>query len=196
MSAALRGVTVTPVALLTVTVTDREVEPPGPVQLRVKMVVAASAPVEAPLLLVGFDPLQPALAVQALALVVLQISMAALPAVTTVGLAVSVMVGAGAETVTVNDAEPVPPGPLQANVKDDVLFNAGTSSVPLVSLAPLHAPEAVHAVALVVLQLRVVEPPEATVAGVALKVTVGRGAAMLTVTFAAAEPPAPVQLNE
>ena len=173
MSAALRGLTVTPMALFTVTVTERAAEPPGPVQLKVKMVVAASVPVEVPPLLVGFDPLQPPLAVQALAFVVLQLSIATLPEVTTIGVEVSVMVGAGEETVTVNDAVPMPPRPLQSSVKDDVLPSAVISSVPLVGLLPLHAPEAVHAVALVAFQSSVVEPPESTVAGVAVKVTVG-----------------------
>jgi hypothetical protein len=47
---------------------------------------------------------------------------------------------------------------------------------PLVALAPLQPPEAVHAVALVLLQVRVDVPPDATLVGFAVRSTVGAGA--------------------
>ena len=50
----------------------------------------------------------------------------------------------------------------------------------MVGTAPDHPPEAVQEVALVVDQLKVELPPEATLAGLALKETVG-GAATVTV---------------
>jgi hypothetical protein len=78
-------------------------EPPGPEQVSVKVVVVVSAPVDW-LPLVALAPLQPPLAVQLVALVELQVSVAALPLVTLVGDAVSVTVGGGAAaTVTVVD---------------------------------------------------------------------------------------------
>lgn len=62
-------------------------------------------------------PLQPAEAVHEVALVVLQVSVEALPVATLVGLAVNVTVGAG-NTVTgaVADADGVPEAPAQVNV--------------------------------------------------------------------------------
>jgi hypothetical protein len=66
--------------------------------------------------------------------------------------------------------------------------------VPLAGLVPLQAPDAVHAVALVELQLNVAAPPLATTSGDALNVTDG---ATLTVTFnGKLGPPAPAQVSE
>ena len=68
---------------------------------------------------------------------------------------------------------------------------------PLVPRVPVQPPEAVHEVALVELQLRVELPPNATVVGLALKLTVGAGD-VVTVTVAdwgALLPPAPVQVS-
>jgi len=67
--------------------------------------------------------------------------------------------------------------------------------VPLVGWLPVHAPEAVHVVALVEDQLKVVLPPLVTLEGLALKFTVGAGGAVTdTVTDCVADPPAPVQV--
>jgi hypothetical protein len=79
-------------------------------------VVALSAPVET-LPLMPRVPLQPAVAMHETALVVLQLSVEALPVATVVGLAVNVTVGAG-NTVTgaVADAGVVPAAPAQVKV--------------------------------------------------------------------------------
>ena len=58
-------------------------------------------------------PLQPPEAVQPVALVDDQFSVAAAPLATLLGVAVSVTVGAGGLTVTVADALALPPAPLQ-----------------------------------------------------------------------------------
>ena len=58
-------------------------------------------------------PLQPPEAVQPVALVDDQFSVAAAPLATLVGVAVSVTVGAAGVTVTVADALALPPAPLQ-----------------------------------------------------------------------------------
>jgi hypothetical protein len=90
--------------------------PPAPVQVSEYMVV----PVRAPVLwvpLVANAPLQPPEAVHEVALVEPQVSVAAPPLATVVGLAVSVAVGTGlAVTVTVAAAAVlVPPGPVQVS---------------------------------------------------------------------------------
>lgn len=59
---------------------------------------------------------------------------------------------------------------------------------PLRSLLPLHAPDAMQDVALLLLQVRVATPPESTVLGLAPMVTVG---AELTGVDDDPEPPAP-----
>jgi hypothetical protein len=63
-------------------------------------------------------------------------------------------------------------------------------------LAPDHAPEAVHAIALLDDQVNVDALPRSTVLGLALKLTVGEGF-VLTVTVAdcAALPPLPVHVS-
>ena len=66
--------------------------------------------------LVATDPDQPPEAVQAVALLELQLSVEALPLATLLGLALSVTVGAAALTVTVADWEAVPPEPVHASV--------------------------------------------------------------------------------
>ena len=68
--------------------------------------------------------------------------------------------------------------------------------VPLTALVPDQAPEAAHEVALVAAQVNVELPPLATVAGFAVKVTVGVGEVTETVTDCVAFPPPPVQLSE
>jgi hypothetical protein len=68
--------------------------------------------------------------------------------------------------------------------------------LPLVALAPLQPPVAVHEVALAEFHVSVDAPPLATEAGFAASVTVTAG---ITVTLAVATllvPPAPVQVNE
>jgi hypothetical protein len=186
---------VTPVALFTVTETDCAADPPGPLQLRVYMVVVVIAPVEMPLLLIGCEPLHPPLAVQLVALLVVQARLAELPEVTTVGEALSEMTGADGDTETMTDVELVPPAPLQLREKVEVAFSAGLISVPLASFDPVQAPEAVHDVEPVTLQVSVVVSPIRTVDGLALRAMVGCPVAMVMEAFAEVVPPAPVHCN-
>jgi hypothetical protein len=66
---------------------------------------------------------------------------------------------------------------------------------PLVGSLPDHPLDAVQAVALVEVQLRVEALPLATVLGLAERCTVGAAAVTDTVAVCAAEPPAPVHVN-
>ena len=95
-----------------VTVTDCAALPPVPVQVRVYCVVAVTAAVAlAPL--IGSVPLHPPDAVQLVAFVEVQVSIAALPFAKVVGLAERVIAGTGLFTVTVTDCDAVPPAPVQ-----------------------------------------------------------------------------------
>jgi hypothetical protein len=86
----------------TETVTDWPAEPPAPVQVNVKLVLAVRFEVAwEPL--VARVPLQPPEATQEVALVVDHVKVDAAPLLTVVGLALSVTDGAGVVTVTVAD---------------------------------------------------------------------------------------------
>ena len=74
----------------------------------------------------------------------------------------------------------------------DVADTAPVLCVPLVDLLPLHPPLAVHAVALVLDQVSVEDPPLATLVGLAAIVTVGAGSTVTVVDWLVV-PPAPVQ---
>ena len=82
------------------TVTERFVLPPGPVQVNANVVVAARAPVLV-VPLVARAPLQPFDAVQVVALVVDQVSVEESPLPTLPGFALRFTVGAGGVTATV-----------------------------------------------------------------------------------------------
>jgi hypothetical protein len=73
--------------------------------------------------------------------------------------------------------------------------NAPVDCVPLVASLPLHPPEAVHEVALLAVQLKLVLPPLDTLVEPALKLTVGAEAVTVTVADWVALPPAPVQVS-
>ena len=77
--------------------------------------MALSAPVLA-LPLIPLLPDQPPEAVQLLALLEDQLSMADPPLLTVAGLALRLTTGAGVETLTVTDWLALPPGPLQVSV--------------------------------------------------------------------------------
>ena len=110
------------------------------------------------------------------------------PLVTEAGVAVSVTVGAtGAVTVTEALAWPLPPAPLQLRLKVALAVSAAEFSLPLVALLPVQPPDAVHEVALLLLQVSAAAEPEMTLVGLALSVTVGAAAG------GAAEPPPPPQ---
>jgi hypothetical protein len=131
--------------------------------------------------------------VQAVALVLDQVSVVLPPLATVLGEALRLIVGAPA-TLTVTVRVVVPPGPLHARLKFMLVLRAGLASVPLVARAPLHPPLAVQAVAPLLDQASVVAAPEATVAGVALSVTLG-AAGTVTVVDCDTVPPAPVQVS-
>jgi len=66
---------------------------------------------------------------------------------------------------------------------------------PLNALAPDQAPEAEHVAALRLDQVNVEAPPELTVLGLTLRVTVAGDPATVTVADWVAGPPAPVQVS-
>ncbi|MFO1427735.1 MAG: hypothetical protein U1F11_12350 [Steroidobacteraceae bacterium] len=127
--------------------------PPGPVQLKVNVVVpgAARAPLVA-LPLVALLPFHPPLAVQLVAFVEFQASCVEAPLATLAGDAVSVTVGSGV-TVTVALVLFEPPTPLQLSVKVVSAVSAALAALPLTPLEPVQPPEAVQAVALAELQV-------------------------------------------
>ena len=87
-------------------------------------------------------------------------------------------VGVGGDpTITVTEAETVPPAPVQSSVKVALALSTAVASVPLAAFEPLQLPEAVHNVASVVPQMRVVVSPAITLADADVSVTVGASGA-------------------
>ena len=115
-------------------------------------------------------PLQPPDAVQAVALLLDQVSAEAAPAFTVLGEALNVTIGALLETVTVADCVADPPGPVQVSSYSVLLVSVPVDVVPLVAMLPCQPPEAVQAVAPADFQVSVELSPLATVVGAALKV--------------------------
>jgi hypothetical protein len=74
---------------------------------------------------------------------------------------------------------------------------APVEAVPFKPFVPLQAPDAVQELAFVVAQFNVDVPPDTTLAGEAVSVTVGAALAEVTVTVAVAwlVPPGPVQVS-
>jgi hypothetical protein len=68
--------------------------------------------------------------------------------------------------------------------------------LPLGASAPLHPPDAVQAVALVELHVKVDAAPLATAVGAALSMTVGTEMTVTVVAAGALVPPAPVHTSE
>jgi hypothetical protein len=177
----------------TVTVADCDAEPPVPVQVNVNFVVAVKAGVVCEPA-VGFEPLQPPEAVQAVASVDDQVNAEVAPLLTVAGVAVRVTAGAGVVTDTVADCTALPPLPVQLRVYVELAARAPVVCEPLTGLAPDHDPEAVQAVALVADQISVELLPLATVLGLAAKPMVGTGCVTETVADCVALlPPVPVQ---
>ncbi len=180
----------------TVTRAVWEAVPPGPVQVMVNVVV------DVMFVIVRFpdvacDPLHwllagEAEALQLVALVDDQVKVDEPPFATFVGLAANVMTGVGgggAFTVTVMPCVTDPPGPLHDRLNAVVAVRPATPCEPVRLLVPVHAvllgeDEAVQDVAFVLDHVIVVEPPELTVVGFALMVTVtvGGGGAAVTIT--------------
>jgi len=129
------------------------------------------------------EPLQPPDAVQAVALVLDQVSVEATPAFKLLGVALRVTIGALLETVTVADCVADLPAPVQVSSYSVVLVRVPVDTVPLVATLPCQPPEAVQAVAPAEVQVRVELPPLLTVVGAALIVTdAAAGAATDTAT--------------
>src|SRR5215469_7325985 len=159
-----------PLAALTATVVlwVAAVVPLAPLQVRVNVVVALSAPVLA-LPLVGSLPDHPPEAAQLVAFVDDQLNVEADPLLTVPGVAVRLTVGlTGAETLTVTDCVALPPAPLQVSVKVVAVLNTPVLALPLVGSLPDQPPDAVQLLAFVEDQLSIDEPPLVTVVGLAL----------------------------
>jgi hypothetical protein len=180
---------------VTVTVADWFADPPVPEQVSTYVEFAVTAPVDC-VPDVDFVPDHAPLAEHELALVLDQERVDEPPDATLLGDALNMTVGAGDVTVTVADWFADPPVPEQVSAYVEFAVTAPVDCVPDVDFVPDHAPLAEHELTLVLDQESVDDPPDATLAGEALNVTVGRGAAA-TVTVAdwLADPPAPVQAN-
>ena len=92
------------------TVTLRETDPPLPLQVRVKIVVAVNA-TDVSVPAVDFAPPQPLLAEHLAAFVLLQVRVAVDPDATTLGSAENVTVGTGEGDETGGEPPPPPPPP-------------------------------------------------------------------------------------
>ena len=119
--------------------------------------------------LTPLEPLHPPDAVQAVALLLDQVSVEVAPAFTVLGAALNVTIGALLETVTVADCVADPPGPVQVSSYSVLLVSVPVDVVPLVGMLPCQPPEAVQAVAPADFQVSVELSPLATVVGAALK---------------------------
>ena len=85
---------------------------------------------------------------------------------------------------------------MQVNIYVALAVSAPEDCDPLAALPPDQAPEAEHAVALLLDQVSVAASPELTVLGLALMVTVGPNPETVMVADCEAEPPVPVQVTE
>lgn len=196
------AVPLTTVNGLAVKVADALALPPAPVHVRVNTSEPAIVGVSLAMPDTASSPLHAPLAVHALAFVDDQVRAADVPTVTDVGLTVIITVGAGvtgARTVKVAAACALPPEPVQVSVNKSEPAAVGVSlAVPDTGSAPLQAPLAVQAVALVDDHVRVAAAPTVTDVGLTVIVTVGAGvtaATVVTVAVALALPPAPVQVS-
>src|SRR5262245_55066400 len=86
----------------------------------------------------------------------------------------------GPPMVTFTVADSDPPTPSQVSVKLASSVSGPTVSVPLRALEPDQSPEAVHSVALLLVQLSALVSPSATEAGSAVSVTCGGGGVVST----------------
>ncbi len=180
--------------LETVSVADATLlAPPAPLQDKEYDVVALTAPVPcAPL--IGNAPLQPPEAVQAVALLEFQVSVDVPPVAMTEGLTLNVAEGM-TFTVAVAGAL-VPPGPVHVSEYAVAVLMPAVLWLPLLARAPLQPPEAVHAVALVELHVKLEVAPNATTVGAAANATVGTGRIVTVADAGAVVPPGPMQTIE
>jgi hypothetical protein len=146
--------------------------------------------------LVACEPAKvPPAPVQDVALVELQVSVAAAPLTTEVGFAVKEAVGSPRIVTVAVAAVLVPPAPVHVNEYVGLAVSAPVDWLPLVAFAPAKVPPvAVQDVAFVELQVSVEVLPLAIEVGLAVSVAVGT---IVTVAVAAVlVPPAPVHVNE
>lgn len=158
---------------VTVTVFESLPVPPTPMQVSVNVVFDDNAALVA-LPTGGCVPDQPPDAVHDVAELVVHESCVVAPLATVAGLTVRFTVGGPtAATDLVSLAVP----PLPVHVKVNVVFaeSAPLVALPLAAFAPAQPPDAVHAVAFVLVHVSVVVPPTATVLGFTCRDTVGAG---------------------
>ena len=144
------------------------------------MVLASTAPVDS-VPLAALAPDQPPDAVQEVALVDDQVMVVPLPSEIVLGFVLIRTVGAAAATDTVADWVAVPPKPTQVRVKVEFALIGPVDCEPLGFRLPDHAPDAEQLLAFWLLQVSVAEPAEATVLGLASRVTTGAEAVTVTV---------------
>lgn len=158
-------------AASTVTVTDRVAAPPGPVQDKVKVLVAINGPLDCEPD-VALSPDHAPEAAHELALVDDQVSIDVPPLVTVVGLAPSDTVGTAGggdpTTTTVTDCVMAPPLPEHVKENAPLEVRGPVLCEPDVGFGPDQAPDAVHDEAFVEDQRSVDEPLPSTVVGSAL----------------------------
>jgi hypothetical protein len=156
--------------------------PPEPLQVSVNDVVDVSAPVLCEPL-VALLPVQPPVAVQLLAFVLLHVSVELDPDAMLCGLAPSDTVGGGAVTVTTTLLCVDPPAPEQSSVYVVVVVSAPVDCVPLTPLLPDQPLLAVQLVASVVDHVSVELLPLTMLVGFPVNVSVGAAANTVTVTL-------------
>jgi hypothetical protein len=146
--------------------------------------------------LIALLPDQPPEAVHAVAFLEAQVRVELLPLATVLGLALMLTVTVGfALTDTVADCAALPPGPVQLSVYVALAVSAPVDWVPFTALVPDQAPEAVQEVVFVVVQFNVALLPLVMALGPTLKLTVGAGDLIDTVTDWVAVPPVPEQVR-
>jgi hypothetical protein len=122
-----------------------------------------------------------------------QVKVEVSPGATTDGYTLSVTVGI---TSTVVLAFALPPAPEQESEYEAGADKGPVLCDPLRARAPLQAPAAMQEVALAALQCKVALLPEATAAGVAVRVTTGKGRTETVALAGALMPPGPIQVSE
>ena len=105
----------------------------------------------------------------------LQVSEEVPPRASAPGDAASVAVGNGFTVTSALAGALVPPGPVHVNEKFALLLNAAVLWLPLTASVPLQAPAAVQEVALVEVQVSIVDWPASMVVSDAVSETVGTG---------------------
>ncbi len=180
--------------VVTVTVADCAALPSGPVQVNVYVALPVSTPVDCEPL-AALLPDQAPEAEQAVAFAADQLSVELVPLLIVLGAAPRVTTGAGGVTETVADCDAEPPLPVQVNVYVPLAVSVPVDCEPLSVFVPDQAPEAEHAVALLLDQVSVEALPELMVLGLALSVTKGAKAGTVTVADCVAEPPGPVHVS-